>query len=119
MTLNRYIGIDYAPDVAPIYDDKAIHGIRHHFGRLSWTDKTCYEAYTDYVYLLRAACGLSCSLRQLDRYLWLSGQRRLWLSRGTRAGVSGEVQRLFRKGDPEGGDPEVQRLLQTLLGDVP
>jgi hypothetical protein len=112
---SKFVHFFIAPDLAPVYDGWAVDGLRHHFGRLKWANKTTYRAYADYVYVLRDSCGPSCSLREFDRYLWLSAQYRQWLRAEKRetVGVSGEVRRVF-----ESEEPKVKETLRTLLGDV-
>ena len=44
---------------------------------------------------LRKRSGVSASLREMDRYLWLAGQYREWLKRGDDARINGELRGLF------------------------
>ena len=44
---------------------------------------------------LRALSGLTCSLRDMDRYLWLTGQYREWLRIGDEATTNSELRSLF------------------------
>ncbi len=97
------------PEAFPIYDDWAIKAIRHHFGRLSWLGRTPYRAFADYVFTLRELSGLSCSIRELDRYLWLSGMRRAWQTNAD-VGISREVRSVF-----EDESPDVQQDLDLML----
>ncbi|MGI5818121.1 MAG: hypothetical protein ACOX9R_08485 [Armatimonadota bacterium] len=98
------------PDAIPIYDGWAVHAIRHHFGRLCWTGKTPYRAFADYVFALTELSGVSCSIRELDRYLWLSGMLRAWQSDHS-IGISREVRAVF-----ENEESDVQTVLNQLGG---
>jgi hypothetical protein len=96
------------PKQFPIYDDWAIRTVRHHFGGMRWTSGSPYRVFAEYVLGLREQCGLSCSLRELDRYLWLSGMLRGWRSNAS-VPISVEVRSVF-----ESPDPDVQRLADQL-----
>lgn len=61
----------------PIYDSYAAKMVRHHFGKgalKKWDPSVKAPPYADFVAaigrLLRTA-ALACSVRELDRYLWL------------------------------------------------
>ena len=58
---------------------------------------------------LREISGLSATLRDLDRYLWLTGQYRKWLKKGNEAQLNSELRSLFKD-----NDTEVRQLLGTL-----
>lgn len=107
---SKFVHFFVDPAGVPIYDDWAIKAIRHHFGRLSWIGKTPYRAFAEYVFALRELGGVSCSIRELDRYLWLSGMLRGW-RKSQSAGISGEVRAVF-----ESSDREVQAVLTQLAG---
>lgn len=97
-------------DHLPIYDAYAIHALRHHFGRLKWAGKgTAYRAFVGYVHVLREHVDPPCSLRQLDRYLWLSGMCRAW-QKDSDVQISREARALV-----ESTNPDVQKLLQQLV----
>jgi len=98
------------PGAFPIYDGWAIKSVRHHFGRLSWREGTPYRVFTNYVFALRELSSVSCSIRELDRYLWLCGMLRGWQSNRD-VEISREVRGLF-----ENSSAEVQRELKLLLG---
>lgn len=99
----------------PIYDYWAIRAVTHHFGRISWRTTT-YRDFAEHVCALREASGLSCTTREMDRYLWLSGMYRAWIGAADRdkLGLSEEVARLF-----DSDDPEARRALAALRGETP
>lgn len=101
------------PERIPIYDSWGVKGLRHHFGRLKW-GASDYGAFMGYVGELQRLRGLSCSLRELDWYLWLSGQLRAWQAseRREKVSLSGKVRALF-----ESHEPAVKSLLRQLLGE--
>lgn len=98
-------------DRFPIYDSFCRDMIAWHLGRGGCiADATNpYRAFIANLERLREASGLSVTLRDLDRYLWLTGQYREWLDRGGEATLNGELRSLF-----EDDDREVQRLLGEL-----
>ncbi len=102
-------------DSLPIYDAWAIRAVRFHFGRIRWRT-TAYRDIAEHVDALRAASGLSCTTREMDRFLWLSGMYRAWggASDRSKLGLSGEVVGLF-----ESDDPAVVGALGVLAGDAP
>ena len=67
------------------------------------------------MHALRSVSGLSCTIRELDRYLWLWGMYRAWKATDDRdrPGLKGEVRRLF-----ESGQYEVKYALAELVGEV-
>lgn len=97
------------PQNLPIYDSWAIRSIGHHFGRLRWA-ASAYRTFAEYVYDLRELSDVSCRLRELDRYLWLSGMYRAWRENPDVA-ISGEVRELF-----DSNSPQVQQELVRLTG---
>ena len=54
-------------DSLPIYDAWAIRAVRFHFGRIRWRT-TAYRDIAEHVDALRAASGLSCTTREMDRF---------------------------------------------------
>jgi len=88
----------------PIFDRYALKTLRKHLGRdaKSRGDRPQYADYCFDINTIRNECGLRCSLKELDRYLWLCGA---YLERKTRKGkVSSELKRFFEKGD---NDPDL------------
>jgi len=102
----------FVDDELPIYDSWAIRAVSYHFGRMTWRT-TAYRDLAEHVYALREGSGLACTIREMDRYLWMSGMYREWVGTEDRTelGLSGEVVGLF-----ESGDPGVQAELPVLLG---
>jgi hypothetical protein len=80
----------------PIFDSYANERLRFHVAGVALpTDDP--PAYVDYVAAHNALitlCGLACSGRELDRYLWIAGLHRAW-SRNPRAQINVEVRTLF------------------------
>ena len=90
----------------------AVDAVAFHFARTDWTSPA-YRDFAEHVYALREASAPSCTIRELDRYLWLSGMYREWLEAEDRSrlGLNTEVQGLFGN-----AKPRVQRALRTLVG---
>ncbi len=92
-----------------ILDDFAAAAIRLHLGPHAHTYANKPSDYPEYLAAidrLRVAAGLSCSYRELDRYLWLRGQWERWQKPSSKAelrgsGVNPEVRDLFSSGCPE------------------
>lgn len=102
-------------DSLPIYDYWAIRALTRHFSRITWRT-TVYRDLAEHASALRDASGLTCTAREMDRYLWLSGMYRAWRDAedGDKLGLSGEVLGLFSS-----GDREVQHALAMLTREVP
>jgi len=107
---SKFVHFFVALEGTPIFDEWAVRTLRHHFGRLTWVGRTVYRAFAEYALALRESTGPCCSVRGLDRYLWLSGMLRGWHA-NRRVPISREVRSVF-----ESPDPEVQREAQRLLG---
>ena len=107
---SKFVHFFIAPEGTPIYDDWAVRTVRHHFGRLRWIGRTPYRAFAEYALGLRKASDLRCSVRELDRYLWLSGMLRGWRSDPT-VGISREVRSVF-----ESSERDVRHQLVRLTG---
>jgi hypothetical protein len=54
-----------------------------------------YRAFVRNIERLRELSGLTCSLRDMDRYLWLTGQYREWLRDPDEATTNSELRSLF------------------------
>ena len=65
----------------PIYDEAARVVLRLHLGRGSFRQngRADYGAFCEQFFALRAEAGLTCTTRELDRYLWISGMYLRWL----------------------------------------
>lgn len=98
-------------DRFPIYDSFCRDMIAWHLGRGGCTADAGnpYRAFIANLERLRETSGLRATLRDLDRYLWLTGQYREWLDKGGEATLNSELRSLFAN-----EDPEVQRLLGEL-----
>jgi hypothetical protein len=96
----------------PLYDHWAVEALRYHLGSKALPLEPPYWHFFDCVCALRGAMSFNCSMRQLDRYLWLSEQYRTWLDAEDKAKVpvSQEVRALF--GNPSA---KVQELLSVLV----
>jgi hypothetical protein len=107
----------FIDDALPIYDQWAIRAIGYHFDKNTW-EPTTYRDFAQHVYALKEASGLSCTTRELDRYLWLAGQYRSCLAccgdpeKQKKLGLSGAVQDAFRS-----ENPDLQQALRTIVGD--
>jgi hypothetical protein len=98
-------------DLYPIYDSFCRDMILYHLGRNSYSTDTGnpYRAFIMNLDRLREVSGLSVTLRDLDRYLWLTGQYREWLDKGDKARLNSELRSLF-----DDDDTEVRQLLGIL-----
>jgi len=101
------------PELCPIFDSFACKSLQYHLGRggLARDDEHAYRAFEHNFRKLRQSAGLTCSTRDLDRYLWLSGNYRE-LQRKPNTAISVELQELF-----ECCAPEVRTELRQMLGD--
>lgn len=103
----------------PMYDQWAEKGLRRHLGRLTWAEPRL-RAWVDLIRRLRCRDQLEVPVRELDRYLWLSGMRSEWDraqktgQKVDRLGISKDMAGLFRS-----PDLEVKGLLKTLVGEDP
>ncbi len=106
------------PDRIALYDNWAYEAVAYHMGKVAWDAPTGYRTFADGARVLRDAAG-PCTVRELDRYLWLSGMYRAWQASEDREGrkklrLSEEVRALF-----ENPVPAVKSALQQLLGQTP
>jgi len=102
-------------DTYPIYDRYCRDMITYHLGRGGCVSdqQNPYRAFSKNRERLQQLSGLSVSLRDMDRYLWLAGQYRAWVKRGDDARINSELRSLF-----ENESPEVQRDLKALAPDL-
>lgn len=86
----------------PIYDSYARWMVWSHLGRRNWAwdRQRPYQSYCEMYERLKVLAGLDVSNRELDRYLWLSCQYRLW-RRNREALINSEARAVFELG--EGG----------------
>ncbi len=80
----------FVDSTVPLWDRWARGSVVYHLGG---TEASDWSRFVGQVARLRQRAGLFCSARQLDRYLWLSGQARAWLHKGKT--MDSEVQALF------------------------
>ena len=107
---SKFVHFFLDPDRVPLYDAWAAQSLNYHLGGIPLGPSNPYRQYVGKVSVLRSLAGLSCSIRELDRYLWLSGMYRQWKRKPDRAGLSREVVALFTE-----QSPEVQRLRSVLV----
>jgi len=102
-------------DAYPVFDSYALQGLRHHLAGVRFpTDGS--PPYADYVAglaSLKTLASLSCSGRELDRYLWLSGLYRAW-SNNPKAPINLEARSVF---DRKSEDPAINDELRVLSAD--
>jgi len=68
------------PERFPIYDDAARKVLKLHLGRGYLSDKAKpYTVFCANLKRLRSEAGVTCTLRELDRYLWITGMYMKWL----------------------------------------
>lgn len=98
-------------DRIPIYDSFCREMIAYHLGssRYSTDAINPYGAFITNLSCLRDESNLSCTSRDLDRYLWLAGQYRAWLENGENATPNTELRLLFTDENRDS-----QRLLRRL-----
>jgi len=103
-------------DRFPIYDSFCRDMIAHHLGHVASLpdDGNTYRVFINSVERLRGESGLSVSLRDMDRYMWLAGQYRQWQKHGDEFPTNGELRTLFSS-----PDPEIKQELSALLGEAP
>jgi hypothetical protein len=96
----------------PILDSYAETMVRYHLDRTSCVsdEEHRYLAFAQNVATLKRLSRLTCSGRELDRYLWLAGQYHAW-KRNPDAPMYAELKRLFAE-PPE----EAKADLKTLSG---
>jgi hypothetical protein len=102
-------------DRFPIFDSYAVQSLRYHLSgiTLSTDNPPPYSAYVQALHALTDLAGLTCSGRELDRYLWLGGLYRTWL-RNNGAPINVGVATLF-----EQADSEIAEELRVLAGTDP
>ena len=99
------------PERFPIYDSYAERMLVLHLGpSAKRAPARPYEAFVANLERLKRECGLRCSHRELDRYLWAGGLYRAYAN-GKRT-LNAELLRLFEK-----PSPEQRTLLRLLRGD--
>ena len=82
----------------PIFDGYAHRMLRYHLIGVPAADPPPYAEYAGAHRALIELCGLACSGRELDRYLWLGGLYAKWL-KDHGAKINSEASRLFVQRD--------------------
>lgn len=85
----------------PIYDSYARRMTWHHLGKKNWRkiEGRPYVEFVGHLNRLREFACLTCTRRDLDKYLWLAGLYRKYESRQAKAKdpqINAEALRLFR-----------------------
>jgi len=90
-------------DRFPIYDSFCREMLAFHLGRGGCVADAAnpFRAFVTNLERLRELSGLSASLRDLDRYMWLAGQYRAWLRDGDDAQTNAELRATFEHPTPE------------------
>jgi len=95
----------------PIMDQYSEMMVSFHLGKSNLV-RDADHRYADYVENIRqlhTAANLTCSSRELDRYLWLAGEYRTWLKK-PHAQISTEMRALFTR-----PSAEIATELKTIL----
>ena len=81
----------------PIYDSFAVKMVAYHLGKHGQAHDTKYpyKAFIENINRLKKHAHLSCTSKELDRYLWLAGLYRTWL-RNRDSQINAEVKELFK-----------------------
>ncbi len=86
----------------PIFDSFAVKMVAHHLGarELARDSAHPYRAFVENICKLKRYAGLSCTTKELDRYLWLAGLYQAW-RRNTTSQINAEVAEMFKSPSPE------------------
>ncbi|MHB9129712.1 MAG: hypothetical protein ACYDBB_01310 [Armatimonadota bacterium] len=105
----------FVDDRCPIYDSYAVGMVAYHLGRgrYAWDEDAPFTAFVSHLQQLQQVAGLSCSVGELDTYLWIAGLYRAWSRDTERAQINTEARKLFSE-----DSAEVKVLLQVLLPSV-
>jgi len=81
----------------PIFDSFALKMVAYHLGSQGQVrDSTHpYKAFVENIHRLKRFAGLSCTTKELDRYLWLAGLYQEW-SRNPDSQINAEVAEMFK-----------------------
>jgi hypothetical protein len=104
----------FVSDAAPMYDGWASKAVASHVGPIKWGGPPdYYPRFVAAIGRLQEASGLTCTARELDRFLWLWGMYDAWLGPEgkDKARISQEARHLFK--DARG---EVRATLGALMG---
>ena len=99
-------------ELFPIYDDAAREALKLHLG---WVPKAHdYQSFCRCFKELHQIAALSCSTRELDRYLWLTGMYMRWKKNPRKALVNSELRVVL-----EHPTPQQRRDLTAMLPPLP
>src|SRR5260221_10321553 len=81
----------------PIYDSFAVKMVAYHLGRQGQVINVVhpYQAFIENINRLKERAHLSCTSKELDRYLWLAGLYQEWLG-SSAPQINVEVAQLFK-----------------------
>ena len=96
------------PEAFPIKDSYAVDMIEYHLGKgnLKQDDSRQYLAYVENYGRLKQGLGFEVSNKDLDRYLWLAGEMRVWM-KNNNAAINGELKELLNDHYNDRADIEV------------
>ncbi len=86
----------------PIFDSFAVKMVAYHLEarELARDSAHPYRAFVENICKLKRYAGLSCTTKELDRYLWLAGLYQSW-RRNTVSQINAEVAEMFKSPSPE------------------
>jgi len=86
----------------PIFDSYALKMVIYHLRPEGQVIDSAhpYRAFVENIHRLKCYAGLSCTTRELDRYLWLAGLYQAWC-RDTASQINTEVAEMFKSPSPE------------------
>ncbi len=86
----------------PIFDSYALKMVTYHLGPEGQVIDSAhpYRAFVENIHRLKSYAGLSCTTRELDRYLWLAGLHQEWL-RNPATPINAEVAEMFKNPPPK------------------
>src|SRR5260221_11619680 len=81
----------------PIFDSFAVKMVAYHLGMQGQVKDSAhpYRAFVENIHRLKRYAGLSCTTKELDRYLWLAGLYQAWC-RNTASQINAEVAEMFK-----------------------
>lgn len=100
----------------PLFDGYARRMVREHLGKGNYRCKKTDPRYRDFyadLKTLRDHIPFSPTVREMDRYLWLRGQREAFEEKGDEAGIGAEVRDLF---ETARSDQRVGTLIGQMCG---
>jgi hypothetical protein len=100
------------PEAFPVKDSYAVAMLEHHLGKeqLIVDGDRQYLVYAENYKRLKQALGFEVSNKELDRYLWIAGELKVWM-KDNNAAINGELKGLFQAHYNDSGDIQVIREL--------